>query len=196
MAKVKAPLLSFSASGQIAKALVYFTWKGIGVVRQHVIPANPQTPLQDIQRGYFGDAVDEWHDTKYTASDVAAWNRYAAILAKPMSGFNAFVKQWLDLKVAAVVAPNPFFGCSIYSGGAGLMDVYGKEDGEATTAFCDWGYSKTALVNTEALVEGPAKTWILTDIAVTAGKKVYGRFWSYDNVGHAGYTGIYEFTAV
>ena len=57
MAKLKAPLLSFGASGAIAKSLVYFPWKGLNVVREYVIPSNPKSTLQVTQRGYLAAAV-------------------------------------------------------------------------------------------------------------------------------------------
>jgi len=52
MAKVKAPLMSFDARGQIAKSLVYLGWKGLKTVRQYVIPANPKSSDQQTQRGF------------------------------------------------------------------------------------------------------------------------------------------------
>jgi len=50
MAKVKGPLFSLDARGQIAKTLVYMGWKGIADVRKYVIPANPNTAAQQTQR--------------------------------------------------------------------------------------------------------------------------------------------------
>lgn len=191
MAKVKAPLMSFSASGQIAKALVFMKWKGLNTVRQHVVPANPRSAAQLVQRGYFEDAVDEWHETKYNAADIAAWNRYAATLEDPMSGFNAFVREFLTIQLTAVPVVDLPHGCSINSGGAGLLAFSMDEDGEATTAFCDWGYSPTAMINQADLVEAPANTWTLAGVAATAGRRVYGRYWLYDAVAIAGRSGIY-----
>jgi len=40
VSKLKAPLLSLGASGQIGKSLVFFGWKGLDVVREYVIPSN------------------------------------------------------------------------------------------------------------------------------------------------------------
>lgn len=54
MAKVTMPLLSGSASGKIADAMVFFGWKGLAVVRQWVKPANPQTANQGDNRVYIG----------------------------------------------------------------------------------------------------------------------------------------------
>jgi len=100
MAKVKGPLFSLDARGQIAKTLVYMAWKGIGTVRKHVIPANPKTAGQQQQRGYFSTAVAEWHTDGFTAIDAAAWNLYALALKVAQSGFNVCTK----LKVNALVA--------------------------------------------------------------------------------------------
>lgn len=54
MAKVTAPLMSMSASGKIADAIVFFTWKGRNVVRQWLTPANPQSTSQGDQRIVMG----------------------------------------------------------------------------------------------------------------------------------------------
>ncbi|MBA7587394.1 hypothetical protein ES708_29423 [subsurface metagenome] len=69
MAKVKGPLFSLGASGQLAKTLVYADWKGIDYVRQYVIPANPKTAEQQEQRGFFTAAIDAWHIDGYTEDD-------------------------------------------------------------------------------------------------------------------------------
>lgn len=54
MAKVTAPLGSFSASGKIGKALVFFTHLGRNVVRGLVTPANPQSITQGDSRLLLG----------------------------------------------------------------------------------------------------------------------------------------------
>lgn len=54
MAKVVAPLGSFSASGKIGKALVFFSHLGRNVVRGLVTPANPQTGGQGMVRLFLG----------------------------------------------------------------------------------------------------------------------------------------------
>jgi len=62
MAKVTGPLMSFSASGKIGGAIVYFGWKGINVVRQWLKPANPEKADQGDRRiiiGGTGRAVGE-----------------------------------------------------------------------------------------------------------------------------------------
>lgn len=54
MAKVTGPLMSMSASGKLADAIVFFTWKGNNVVRQWLSPANPQSSTQGDQRIIMG----------------------------------------------------------------------------------------------------------------------------------------------
>lgn len=101
MAKVKGPLFSLDARGQIAKSLVYLGWKGLKTVRQYVIPANPQTEDQQEQRGYFKAAVEEWHTDGFTALDAEAWDLYALALKVAQSGFNVCMKLKILAKVAA-----------------------------------------------------------------------------------------------
>jgi hypothetical protein len=55
MAKVTMPLLSGTARGKIANAMVHFPWKGIAVVRQWLIPANPQSTGQGNIRTIIGN---------------------------------------------------------------------------------------------------------------------------------------------
>ncbi|MCJ7828227.1 MAG: hypothetical protein MUP81_00605 [Dehalococcoidia bacterium] len=54
MAKVTGPLYSMTASGKIADAMVFFSWKGISVVRQWLIPHNKQSVDQGDQRQILG----------------------------------------------------------------------------------------------------------------------------------------------
>lgn len=60
MAGVVAPLLSFGASGQIAKTQVYSTWKGRPYVRRYVVPANPRSTGQTLTRDTFSWLNDVW----------------------------------------------------------------------------------------------------------------------------------------
>ena len=50
MAKVTGPLMSMSASGKLADAIVFSIWKGQAYVRQWLVPANPQSAAQGNQR--------------------------------------------------------------------------------------------------------------------------------------------------
>jgi len=54
MAKVTGPLYSMTASGKIADAMVFFSWKGQSVVRQWLIPKNLKSEDQGDQRQIIG----------------------------------------------------------------------------------------------------------------------------------------------
>jgi len=83
MAKVVAPLGSFSASGKIGKSLVYFSHLGRNVVRGLVTPANPQTVTQGDSRlllGALGRAAkavvtpsDWFNDAKTVTPSGQTW---------------------------------------------------------------------------------------------------------------------------
>lgn len=106
VAKVKAPFFGLGASGQLGKAIVYFGWKGINVVREFVIPSNPQTALQVTQRGYVTAAVAKIHaaqaDPTYPmiSQDLVAYAALASALGKIWTWFNQAVKLWVDVMVA------------------------------------------------------------------------------------------------
>lgn len=69
MAKVTMPLMSGSASGKLADCLVFFSWKGINVVRKWMKPTNPR----DV-------------DQKIIRQKLAASGRNTAIIATPTTG--------------------------------------------------------------------------------------------------------------
>lgn len=72
-AKVTGPLMSMSASGKLAEAIVYFPWKGIHVVREWLKPANPKTADQGDQRviaGALGRATSVVHTTSDFAAEI------------------------------------------------------------------------------------------------------------------------------
>ena len=103
MAKVKAPLLSLDARGQLGKAMVFIGWKGLKTVRQHVVPANPQSAAQVAQRNKMGFAVAFWKTL--SALDKAAWDRYAPIEPKVMAGANSHAKNSIANQTAETPPP-------------------------------------------------------------------------------------------
>lgn len=89
MARTTAPLLSFDASGQIAKTQVYAKWRGISYVRRYVIPENPTTVPQQLTRNVFRMLNGLW---VYAPQLLRApWGRYAS--GRPFLDRNAFVGQ-------------------------------------------------------------------------------------------------------
>ena len=86
MAKPTAPLLSFGASGTLAKTMVYSRWKGRPYVRRHVIPANPQSTAQTLTRNAFASANSIW---KIGGPLLRApWDRFAT--GQVLTGRNKF----------------------------------------------------------------------------------------------------------
>ena len=195
VAKLVAPLFSFSARGQLAKTLVYSGWKGIDDVRSYVVPANPRSAGQQSQRSYFTDGVDLWHDTGLTDDDVTAWNRYSSTLPRPQSGFNAFVSSVIGLRMAGISKANIAMGFdgSIIDSGAGQVDMAITEDGSAVDVIFNWGYSPTSLINVANPVE-VANVWTAANVVVISGATVYMRA-VLQNVTPVdiGYSGIYRF---
>jgi len=89
MPKVSAPLLSFSASGQIAKSQVYATWKGIPYVRRYAIPSNPRTVKQTNNRNVWQLINAAW--LYAPAAIKGAFNAFA--IGKPLTGTNKFFAE-------------------------------------------------------------------------------------------------------
>lgn len=192
MAKVKAPLMSFDARGQIAKSLVYLGWKGLKTVRQYVIPANPKSSGQQTQRGYFAAAVDDWHTDGFTQVDVDAWNLLALASKIALSGFNMLVK----LKVACAVASESWIkliDClvTVIASDGAQINITGTV-GSVIKLY--WGVSKTAMVNEETMAD-TAGDYEVTLSACTPTTKYY--FYIKDtDAGEQARTGIYTFTTI
>lgn len=187
MAKVTGPLFSISASGQIAKTLVYMNWKGIDDVRKYVIPANPRTAAQQTQRGYFSGAVEEWHTDGYSALDVAAFNLYALALKVAQSGFNVFVK----LKVLADVAVKTWtklIDITIGTPAATTCDVTIAGVDHPSNLY--YGTSKTSMFNEVAGVYTTLMTYAMTGLSASTKYYFYIKATGADA---AERTGIYSF---
>ncbi|MBA7573714.1 hypothetical protein ES708_15512 [subsurface metagenome] len=158
MAKVKAPLFSFKASGKLADSLVYFGWKGLNCIRSWVVPANPKSDAQKLQRGYMKTGVPAIHDAQALAAyplnqaDISAYSLWGSCYPTPRTWFNQAIKNWLD----CFRAENE--GAIFRSGqaieGDTTLDVTifaTKIDGSAITAGkFFWGSSKTALIHSGA----------------------------------------------
>lgn len=154
MAKLKAPLMSLGASGAIGKALVFFGWKGLDVVREYVVPANPKTAAQVVQRGYLKDAVDAIHSSQAHAThplvavDITAYALLGSIFKTPRTWFNTIVKQWLDMKIAGKT-PGVYRWSNVDPGDTVIefRSEFAESANNMTDGKMYWGTSKTALVN-------------------------------------------------
>ncbi len=87
MAIPTGPLLSFGASGSIAKTVVFSKWKGRPYVRRHVIPANPKTAAQDLTRNAFTFSSNMWKASPTLLR--APFERFAT--GQVLTGRNAFI---------------------------------------------------------------------------------------------------------
>jgi len=191
MAKVNAPLLSFEARGQIAKAAVYFPWKGINAVRQYVVPANPKSANQVTQRGYMTDAVAEWHGMTPTALDVTAWNRYAGVLAKIMSGFNAMCKAFItEILLGNVWERINHGSTSDVTTTSFVAIVHKGAGGNAPTV--RYGTRKTHFPNSVALDSAGGDTWQNLVDGLTKDTLYYFYFDVGATATDYGRTGIYQ----
>jgi len=193
MAKVIAPLFGFSASGALAKTLVYMNWKGISDVRQYVIPANPQSAGQTAQRDLLTAAVLSYHSVLLTGADKIAWNRYATTLAAVMAGFNAFCKRHIEQGILTNTWQELYgFTCSATAKAAMIFDIDTSD--EVTVPTFNWGYTKTAMIYSETPAFA-AGVWSATlSVAVNEGDKIYCQFIQ-EPAGKYGRTGILEAVA-
>jgi len=94
MGRLSGPLFSLSASGSLAKTLVYARWKGVNYVRRHVIPANPNTLNQQEVRGVFATLAAMWKRMPQLARDPFVY----AVRGLPLTPRNKHVQ----LNVAAL----------------------------------------------------------------------------------------------
>lgn len=91
MAVPTAPLLSFGATGTIAKTMVFSTWKGRPYVRRHVIPANPQSTAQTLTRNAFSFANSVWKVGGVLLR--TPWDRFA--VGQVLTGRNKFMANYV-----------------------------------------------------------------------------------------------------
>lgn len=179
MAKLKAPLFSLGASGQLGKALVFFGWKGLNVVREHVVPSNPKTTLQNTQRSYMTTMVNHIHTAQGHATrpliaiDTAAYALLGSTYPTPRTWFNQAVKIGIDMLVLALKS-SVYRGAVIAQGATAIeLEVGLQSSGTPTTLTIHWGTSKTALINSAAgsIIGGPLYKGVCTGL--TSGVKYY-----------------------
>jgi len=87
MVKVYGPMMSMNASGKLADAVVFSSWKGRNYVRQLVTPSNPKSAGQTGVRAMFKFLAQNW--AGLSSSHQATWDARAAETS--ISPFNAFM---------------------------------------------------------------------------------------------------------
>ena len=199
MAKLKGPLFSLGAAGQLGKALVFFNWKGLNVVREYVIPSNPKTTGQTTQRGYLTTAVAYIHEAQgestnpTDAEDIQAYALLASVVQSATTWFNQLVRQIVDQLVAGkeyIVMRN----CHLTPGVDKLtfQSVTMNHSGPGpTNGEIKYGTSKTALINTKVATAAQMQAGI--DITgLTTGVKYYAKWQATVPASYKGcWTGIY-----
>ena len=93
MAKVKGPLLSLGASGQIGESIVFGNWRGVDYARQHVVPANPKTTAQQLTRDTFQYGDDQYKRMLTLAQSVFV----AGAVGKKLTAHNIFISRYVKL---------------------------------------------------------------------------------------------------
>lgn len=180
MAKLKAPLLSLGASQQIGKSLVFFAWKGLNVVREYVVPANPRTDPQTTQRDLLSAAVTAVHNAQAWAAhalaedDIMAYSLWASVVQAATTWFNQAVRHHILQAIAGKTSQ--IFSAGSTTPGVDELAVaiyYGV--GTLTTGNFHYGTSKTNLINTKAAtIAESAATATITGL--TTGVKYYWQF--------------------
>lgn len=60
------------------------------------MPSNPKTAGQQEKRSYMKDSVTAWQTDGLSSADAIAWNLYAKIQKKILSGYNVFLRDHID----------------------------------------------------------------------------------------------------
>lgn len=193
MAKVTAPLFSFTASGQLAKALVFFPWKGIKAVRSYVVPTNPSTDAQDDQRGYLTAAVallrlGQAESPGFAAPDVAAYEAWAATQPTSRTWFNQYCANYMQQHANA--KQGAIFYNGVLTPGADSIaisvDFLDEVTNFITAGTFYYGTSKSALLNSmAATIAGKNASKSITGLVT--GLKYYIQFRA---TLHADYIGV------
>lgn len=157
MAKVKGPLLSLGASGQIGKAIVFGDWRGVKYAREHVVPANPRSTAQTLTRTTFEYADDQFKRMLTLAQ--SCW--IASAVGKGFTARNKFISEYVknlrgDSDMTDYVAspgingglPLLSFG-AVAGGSAGEIDVTAEIPPEPV------GWTHDAVIYTAFLDRAP-----------------------------------------
>ncbi|GAH50243.1 unnamed protein product, partial [marine sediment metagenome] len=158
-------------------------------VREYVVPANPKTALQLIQRGHVTEAVAYIHTAMADATnplksiDQVAYAALAAAKGRIMTWFNQAVKLWIDVSVAVLV-PVVYSDMTFTTKTVGAIDLelYLNEETGSTLAAGKFyfGSTKTNLINAVAatVTAGDKVALVAEDCSafLTAGVKAFVQF--------------------
>jgi len=119
-------------------------WKGIHYVRSRVIPSNPQTAAQTLQRDALKNTLTMWQSVKSWAKTI--WDTYAEGYA--LSGYNRYMDDNILLVKAGTAGSltpfNPDYikisGLAIAAAGAGEIDCSWTNDTGVSPTDQVWSY--------------------------------------------------------
>jgi hypothetical protein len=201
MVKVYGPLMSFDASGTIAKTATFSKWKGRSYVRQRVVPANPKSALQVSVRAMLRFLSQHWASIGSTPKGT--WDDLAA--ASQISPFNAYVgrngSRWREFQAPSDAYPAtedgtlPVAALTSATGGPSYIDVLltltTQNDCNGVILFrSPTGAFDTSRANAIAVIELDAAAFaagslVYTDSGLDAGTYYYdARF--FDDTGQLG----------
>ena len=195
MAVLKGPLFSLGASQQLGKALVFFPWKGLNVVREYVIPANPNTTLQQTQRGHLKVMVADIHAAQAAAAhpldetDTMAYATWAGVVKAATTWFNQAVKAGIDRLVAGEGYMTCRGGKTTPAATSLAVELYSSRFNPAwcATGKFMYGTSKTALINTQGATPALPTNKMSATIAGLTSKTKY--YWQFEGLTGAGWLG-------
>jgi len=115
MAKLKGPLMSFSARGPLGRALAFSPWRGVPVARRFFTPKNPNSPAQVSARGDMSGGISLWRSTDFNFADSTAINLLGSLSKKTITGYNAFIRDGVNIKKTGF-SPLAVHGFSVVAG--------------------------------------------------------------------------------
>lgn len=162
MAKIRAGILS-KVSGKVA-GVVGGTWKGTNYLRELVKPANPNTPLQQAQRGKMAFVV---RAARQLIGDVL--NPYLNKFCKEMSGYNWFCKENIKKSSGTplVFASAPEYSFGTLSNGGGAAAPYDESASCSTNSLPTVGDGHTLAFVAVAMKEDGTFAKVKTNSNVT-----------------------------
>jgi hypothetical protein len=190
MAKVKGPLMSMDARGQLGKTLVFLGWKGLKTVRSHVIPANPRSDGQIAQRDIMKAAVAAFHAVAYVMLDGMAFNVLASLASSVMSGFNIFCKNFITQTLLDKTIGQPY-GFAVDTNTGGVLAFHFALPG-VVNGYVRYGSSPSVMGTILALTHaGEGQPYTASLNGLTPGQYLYLNFYT-EAEGNYWLTGIYK----
>lgn len=188
MAKHKSLLVGRKATGSIGGNLCFTTWKGIGIIKEKPEPANPKTVAQMAIRDAFTTQVAEWHNLGRSINDGIAYNVLAGRIARPMSGFNAYMSIYMNVHVDGDTEAYLITGSATRVTTTVTVAATASENIQYKAIVYNKNHVPVA-EDTDTAVAGSLSIAVTVPASVTEGYAVIIA----DEVGNGGKSGLYEF---